>query len=401
MKIAYFDGFSGAAGDMILGAFIDSGLSIDVLRAELAKLPLDNFKVSSEKVSRGGLRGAQFHVEIPLPEKKHRGLNDIREIINASALSASVVQNSLAIFQRLAEAEARVHGLGVDRVHFHEVGAVDAIVDIVGSCIALDLLRIDRVMSAPLNVGSGTVKCAHGILPVPAPATAELIKGFAVYSTHTQRELLTPTGAAILTTLAGRFGPMPELLVGAVGYGAGTGEGETPNLLRVIIGDTQAVESTEIDEQIAVIETNIDDMNPQIYDYLMEKLLRLGAMDVYFKHIQMKKNRPGVLISVLCRLGDVGKFAEMIMKETTTIGLRWRIENRIITAREIREVATGLGTLKFKIARFQDHIVNVAPEYEDCKRLAFESGLPLKRVLDEAKAAVRMVSSDSKDYTGS
>ncbi len=388
MKIAYFDCFAGASGDMILGALLDAGLTIARLREEIAKLHLSHYRLDVEKVIKTGIGGSQAHVIIDQAhhDHHHRHLSHIREIIDGSDLDASVKEKSTAIFTRLAEAEARVHRSSVESVHFHEVGAMDAIIDVVGSVAALTALGIDKVFCSPLHVGSGTVECAHGTLPVPAPATAELIKGKPVYSTGIVGELLTPTGAAILTTLSSGFGPMPAMQVQQIGYGAGTQDPGIPNLLRVCVGDARDETGDYDVQQTVLMETTIDDMNPQLYDYLMGLLLGHGALDVFLTSVQMKKNRPGTLLSVICLPDAVGRFADLLMQETTTIGLRWRVENRIMARRQIESIETRHGPIDVKLARNNGRIINLTPEYDDCKRVALEKRIPLKKVLDEVRS---------------
>ena len=388
MKIAYFDCFAGASGDMILGALLDAGLTIERLRAEIAKLHLSHYELDVEKVVKKGLGGSQAHIIIDQDhhDHHHRHLAHIREIIASSDLEASIKERSTAIFVRLAEAEARVHRSDVESIHFHEVGAMDAIIDVVGSVIGLTALGIDKVFCSPLHVGSGTIECAHGTLPVPAPATAELTKGKPIYSTGVKGELLTPTGAAILTTLSSGFGPMPAMTVRQIGYGAGTADPDIPNLLRVAVGETKEDSGDYDVEQTVLIETTIDDMNPQLYDYLIGLLLDEGALDVFLTSVQMKKNRPGTLFSVICLPDEVGKFADIIMKETTTIGLRWRVDNRLKAKRLIREIETRHGLIHFKLAKTNGRVINLTPEYEDCKRVALEKRIPLKKVIDDVKA---------------
>ena len=382
MKIAYFDCFAGASGDMILGALVDAGLDPVLLNRELAKLHLDHWALSFKPAVKRGLGGCQAVVDIGAHmHHPHRGLGDIRCLIEASELSQDIQQKSMAIFTRLARAEARVHRTEVEAVHFHEVGAVDAIIDVVGAVSGLSLLGIEAVYCSAIHLGSGTVACAHGILPVPAPATLELVKGLPVYATEIQGELLTPTGAAILSTLTREFGPMPALTVEKSGYGAGTANPEIPNLLRVVIGNT-ALDSNDCEtDQVAVMETAIDDMNPQIYDYVMQQALSQGALDIFLKPIQMKKNRPGVLLTLMCKPIDLQRFSRFLLKETTSIGLRWRFESRIIARREIREISTSLGAVRVKTARIQDDIIHQSPEFEDCKKIALTRNIPLKTVI--------------------
>lgn len=389
MKIAYFDCFSGAAGDMILGALLDAGLPLDVLQGELSKLDLHHFHLRSERVTKRGLSGTKAHVCIDEDHhgQHHRHLGDIERIIEDSGLQQSVKTKSLAIFRSLAEAEAKIHATSVENIHFHEVGAMDAIVDVIGSVIGLAALEVDTIFCSAMNVGSGTIRCAHGVLPVPAPATAELTRGKPVYSNGVVGELLTPTAAAILTTLSSGFGPIPSMVCERIGYGAGSADLETPNLLRVFIGYGEK-ESTGYETEVAaVIETTIDDMNPQMYDYLVEKILGMGVYDIFLLPVQMKKNRPGTLVTVICPPEQVSAVSDILLRETTTIGLRWRIDNRIKARRSIREISTEYGNIRIKIARAGSEIVNITPEYDDCKRLALEKSIPLKRVLEAARAA--------------
>jgi uncharacterized protein (TIGR00299 family) protein len=306
-------------------------------------------------------------------------------IIEQSDLDPSVKADAIAVFRRLAHAEARVHRTAVESVHFHEVGAMDAIIDVVGAVAGLRALGIEKIVCSPLHLGSGTVQCAHGTLPVPAPATAELVKGKPVYSTGVQGELLTPTGAAVLTTLAKDFGPMPALTVEAVGYGAGNAERSIPNLLRVVIGKMEAELKGFETEQVVVMETNIDDMNPQIYDHIIQQALALGALDIYLTPVHMKKNRSGSVLTIICPPPMAGRFAQFLLQETTTIGLRWRIDQRLKARRRIETIETPFGPMPVKVAEIEGKVVNIAPEYEDCRRVALEKGLPLKQVMDTVR----------------
>jgi len=397
MKVAYFDCFAGASGDMILGALMDAGLELELLKGELAKLHLTHYDLQVKKVAKRGIGGSQALVSVDEDHHHHhhRHLHDIEEIIDKSDLKESIKRKSIEIFTRLAEAEAKVHQTTIEQIHFHEVGAMDAIIDVVGAVAGLAALGIEKVYCSPLHVGTGTVECAHGTLPVPAPATAELIRGKPIYSTGVEGELLTPTGAAILTTLSSGFGPMPSMTLEEIGYGAGTSEPAIPNLLRVAIGEVlDEVEGYKI-ERTAVIETSIDDMNPEVYDYLIHKMLDMGALDVFLAPLQMKKNRPGTMVTVICVPENVGKFSDFLMRETTTIGLRWRVDNRIKARRTTREVQTKYGTIKFKVAQVGDTAINVSPEYEDCKRAALERKVPLKEVMEEVRAAALGI-----DFTG-
>lgn len=389
MKIAYFDCFSGASGDMLLGALVDSGLDLASLEAELRRLPLPDWSITAEKTKKKGI--AATHVRVHTHEHHpHRGLSEILRIIGegrSSGLSARTADRASAIFRRLGEAEAKIHNVPVESIHFHEVGAVDAIIDIVGACAAFDLLAIEQFYASPLNVGAGSVEAAHGVMPVPAPATAELVRGTPTFSTGTERELLTPTGAAILTTLVHQFGPLPAIKVDTIGYGAGTADlpGQA-NVLRVFIGESNAAAAH--DETISIIEASVDDMNPQVYAYFAERALAAGALDVTSAPLQMKKGRPGQLITVLAPLDRADSLVELFFRETTTIGVRtWEARRRVL-AREMVQVETPFGPVQVKVSRLNGHILNAAPEFEDCRRIALERGAPLKQVLAAASAAV-------------
>jgi uncharacterized protein (TIGR00299 family) protein len=388
MKIAYFDCFSGASGDMILGALLDAGLPLEHLTTELGKLGLSHYDVCKASVVKNGISGSQalVHVEQHHHEHHHRHLADIIAIIENSTLDAVVKRDSARIFRRLAEAEAKVHDTSPESIHFHEVGAMDAIIDVVGSVIGLNYLGIDTIICSPLHVGSGTVECAHGTLPVPAPATAELIRGKPVYATGVEGELLTPTGAAVLTTLADDFGPLPPMTVESIGHGAGTADRSIANMLRIFIGSDPQPGNTFKVEQTATIESTIDDMNPQIYDYLIEKVLQLGALDIFCTSVQMKKNRKGTLVTIICRPEMVTTLSEFLFRETTTIGLRWRLDNRFALQREFTTVETRFGAISCKVALHGDEVINFAPEYDDCKRAAIEQKVSLKTVLEEARS---------------
>jgi uncharacterized protein (TIGR00299 family) protein len=389
MKTAYFDCFSGASGDMILGALLDAGLEAKALRRELLKLSLPPFQLKINKISKRGISATKVLVTGGEREHRHRNLKDLKTILKKSKLEAGIREKSLAILIRLAEAEARIHNLPVEKVTFHEIGALDTIIDVVGAVAAFTLLEIEKIWVSPFNLGGGTVECAHGTLPVPAPATLELIKGWPAYSGGQKAELLTPTGAAILTTLAQGSGALPAMTVTRTGYGAGTKDLGLPNLLRVIIGEGEAgMEGLEL-ETVAVLQTNIDDMNPQVYDYLIQKALELGALDIFLAPVQMKKNRPGTLVTVVSPPDRLERLAGMLLEETTTIGLRWRLENRIKAARSIEKVKTPFGIIRCKVARARDRIINLSPEYEDLKQAAQKHDRPLKEVMAGVQALLR------------
>jgi uncharacterized protein (TIGR00299 family) protein len=382
--LAYFDCFSGISGDMTLGALVDAGLPLEVLRAELAKLNLPGYTLSSEKVRRSGISATKVHVVLDEKDQPARHLADISRIINGSSLSPVIQQKSLAIFHRLAEAEAKVHGTTPDRVHFHEVGAVDALVDIVGSVIGLEHLGITEIIGSPVNVGSGTVHTAHGKLPVPAPATVELLRNIPLYSSSITFELTTPTGAAILSTLAASFGLLPQMKVDRIAHGAGNKDfSHTPNVLRLMIGELLPAYG---EDRSTLIETNIDDMNPQLYDHVIERLLAQGAQDAYLTPIIMKKGRPAILLSVLCDRMNTDAVLDTLFRETTSIGVRIGETGRKKLQREVRQVETSYGTVRVKVSRRGDEIMTVTPEYGDCKMLAEEKKVPLKSVIEEAKA---------------
>jgi uncharacterized protein (TIGR00299 family) protein len=382
MRTAYFDGFSGASGDMILGALIDAGLSPQRLREELKKLRIPTIHLKVRKVLKRGISGTQVIVEGRNEERSHRNLKELLRIIRRSRVETEVKEKTEEIFKRIASVEAKIHQIPMEEVHFHELGGLDSIVDIVGSVWGIRALGIEKIYVSRVNVGAGFVKCEHGILPVPAPATLSLMEGKPIYSSGVERELLTPTGAAILTTLGSEFGSMPRIHVERIGYGAGRDDLPHPNLLRLVIGTS---ESTSGKETVAVIETNIDDMNPQFYDYVMEKLLAMEVLEVFVTPILMKKNRPGHLLTVICPSGKLPSVAKFLLKETTTLGLRWHEEEREKTDREILPFRTKYGRIRFKLARWEGRVVNFSPEYDDCKRLALERGVPLKDVYDEAK----------------
>jgi len=393
MRIAYFDCFSGISGNMILGALLDAGLNFKEFKKRLSGLKLTPrlrsgqaaYSLQLKKVNKRGLSATYFDVnDKPVFRKisvraqdfvPHRNLSSIISIIRKSKLSSSVKRRSIAIFTRLAKAEAKVHGVSVEKVHFHEVGAIDAIIDIVGACIALEMLGIEEIYSSPLPLSKGFVKTAHGKLPLPAPAAVELLKGFPTYGTDIKGELVTPTGAAIITTLAKDFGTAPALDLKASGCGAGKYEFEHPNILRVLIGDK--AENIGKDT-VYLIETNIDDMNPQFYDHVMSLLFKAGALDVWLENIQMKKNRPGIKLSVLLNKGDLKDISGIILCETTSLGLRLREVSRIKAKRSFKTIKTKFGKVRLKIGELNGKIVNVMPEYEDLKKAAQKAGKPLK-----------------------
>jgi uncharacterized protein (TIGR00299 family) protein len=395
VKIAYLDAFSGISGDMTVGALLDLGVPLAALREAIAALALDGVELGTERIARSGIHATKFHVRVHgrRPEEHehdrghghaHRAWSDIRAQLERSALAAPVKERALAIFTRLAEAEGRVHGVPPETVEFHEVGAADAIVDVVGAALGLTYLGVDAVYAAPLPLGRGQTRSAHGPLPIPPPAVVELLRGRPVRFEDGDVELVTPTGAAIVAALA-RPEPVPELRVDAVGYGAGERTlADRPNLLRVILGQPTVAVGTD---EVAVLETTIDDMSPQLYEHVLERLLAAGARDAFLVPVVMKKSRPGTLLRVLAAPADRERLAGLVFAETSSIGLRWTTWRRLVLPREEREVATPYGTVRVKVARAPDGTPNVAPEFEDCRRLALERGVPLKLVLQAALAA--------------
>ncbi len=383
--IAYFDCFSGISGDMVLGALVDAGADLRSIEAELRKLGLEGWTISAEKVKRGAIFATKVKVETT-EGHHHRGLSIILGRIDKADLAPRAADRARKIFTRLAEAEAKVHNTPVEEVHFHEVGAVDSIVDIVGAAIGFELMGIDEFACSAMDVGAGQVKTAHGLLPVPAPATAELLRGAPVYTSGIARELVTPTGAAIATTLSTRYAEIPEMTLRAVGYGAGSADfAEKANVLRILIGESAASEAGEHwDAPVSVIETNLDDMSPQIYGYLVDRVLAAGALDVFSTSVQMKKNRPGVLVTILCEQARVARMIDLVFRETTTIGVRTYDARRKVLDRELVPVATPFGEVRVKISRMNGSVLNATPEYEDCQRIAAEKGIPLRQVIAAA-----------------
>ncbi|HVI78789.1 MAG TPA: nickel pincer cofactor biosynthesis protein LarC, partial [Candidatus Acidoferrum sp.] len=446
----YLECFSGISGDMFLGALVDAGVSPQVFEQTVAGLKL-GAKLEISRVVRSGISATKVdvwvdgekdmpreeywakqdgahshghphdghehshqssradchshehgHSHAPTAERAgapgahehahshaHRGMSEIRQIISAAAISESAKKTAISIFEALGVAEAKIHNMPVEQIHFHEVGAVDAIVDIVCAAVRAEALAVDEIVCSRLNVGGGTVKCAHGTFPVPAPATLELLKDAPVYSSEVQAELVTPTGAAIVKTLAKRFSAFPEMTVEKSAYGAGSRDfAEHPNVLRLIVGEEIVVTAGKTDsETITVLEANLDDLNPQVFGYVMDRLLEEGALDAFGIPVQMKKNRPGTLLTVLCNPGDADKLTHLLFGETTTLGVRRRDESRQILARRWESVGTPWGEVRIKIASLNGAVTNYAPEYEDCRRIAAERHLPLKAVMQEAARA--------------
>ena len=447
MNIAYFDCFSGISGDMILGALVDVGLNKDKLQAELSKLQLHEYSLDFTKATKHGITGTKANVkilaepeshhhkhiadenngehdgaihEVPTPNPSKEGtaersehthdksshshipsrfLSDIFALIDESSLSQKIKTTAKEIFDRLASAEAKVHNATKDTVHLHEVSGVDSIVDIVGAVIGIELLGIEEIYASPISLGGGFIRCAHGVMPVPVPGTLELLSGVPVHQTNIRKELVTPTGAAIITTLAKGFGVMPPMTINKIGYGAGSRDlEEQPNLLRVIIGEKKpALERSEAksydEDKIIVLETNIDDMSAEIYGYLMEKLFPLGALDVFLTPIFMKKNRPANILTVLVERQNLEKIADFIIDETTTFGVRFYEVERQKLQREFMMVKTQYGEIRVKMGKLGDEVIKAVPEYEDCKRLAEANSVPIRKVYE---SAVNTVSGELK-----
>jgi len=390
-RIAYFECIGGASGDMILGALLDAGLDLAALNRVLERLPLRGLRVRAESVSRGALRALQAIVECPPPDEPHghRSFADIRRMLAASSLEAEVKERSIRVFTRLAEAEGKVHGVGPDEVTFHEVGAADSIADVVGAVAGLRLLGFARLHVSAFPLGEGFVECAHGRLPLPAPATVELLRGFVTYPSGAPGEKVTPTGAAILTTLA-EASPPPPFRLEAVGYGAGTADRpDGPNVLRLLAG---RVPPDGQGDRVWVLETNLDDTTPEVVAHTMDVLLAEGALDVFAQPVQMKKGRPGVVLTCLAGDGDVARLEGVLFRETTTFGVRKHPVDRVKLQREQRTVETPYGSVRVKVGRRGGDVMTISPEYEDCRRLASARGVPLRRVYDAASRAAQEAS---------
>ena len=390
MKIAYFDCFSGISGDMVLGAFLDAGLDIAVLKRELKRLKLSGYEIKAKRVTRGGLAGTKFNCSVPRtrgPRHGHSTLKAILDVIRRSGLCAEVKELSSRIFTTIGNAEAKIHGYALKDVHFHEVGNIDSIVDIVGCAIAVHEMGIEKFYSSDVVVGKGYVYTQIGILPVPSPATTLLLKRIPVRMSRIEAELTTPTGAGILRTLCTHFGPMPSMSPDNIGYGAGSTEiAGSPNMLRVVIGDAGGGYERD---SVYVVETNIDDMSPQVFDYLFDRLFREGALDVYVTPIQMKKSRPAFQLSVICDESAFDRIAAVIFEETTSIGVRYHKVDRVKLERRIVSVDTKYGRIRVKVGSGPGGIKIVSPEYEDCAGAAKKRKVPLKVVYEEAKRVLR------------
>ena len=403
MRLAYFDCPSGASGDMILGALVDAGAPFEALEREIAGLGVTGYRLERHEVMKAGLRATKVDVHLDGHDRDpgyrgraerasghhpadHRGLPEILGILERSRLAPAVRETAGRVFRRLADAEARVHGTTAERVQFHDVGAIDAIVDVTGACIGLHLLGIDAIHVGALPVGGGFVDGPHGRIPVPGPATAELLKGFPTIDTGVRRELVTPTGAAILTTLAAGAGAMPAMRVTAVGYGAGTMEIETPNVLRLFVGEAAVAPPTET---IVQVETTVDDMSPQLYEPLLERLLEAGALDAWLTPVIMKRSRPGVVLTALCEPGRVADLSRLLFEESFTIGVRWTAYQRTRLDREMVRLDTAYGPVSFKVSRLEGRVVTVTPEFEEVRRIARDKGLAVREVLEQARGEGR------------
>jgi pyridinium-3,5-bisthiocarboxylic acid mononucleotide nickel chelatase len=445
MRIAYLECFSGMSGDMFLGALVDAGVASQTLEETVAALNV-GARLEISRVVRSGISASKVDVWVdgqkdlpreeywerqnvarppsaadshqhahdhgdehsprgeitragaPAPhrhEHSHahehgRGLTEIRQVISAATISGTAKKTAIAIFEALGRAEAKIHNTSIESVHFHEVGAVDAMVDIVCAAVGAEALGVNEIICSPLNVGGGMVKCAHGTFPVPAPATVELLADAPVYSSGLQAELVTPTGAAIVKTLASRFAAFPEMKIEKSGYGAGSRDFPGhPNVVRLTVGETASsvLAAKTTSETVTILEANLDDLNPQVFGYVMERLLEEGALDAFGMPVQMKKNRPGMLLTVLCKPDDASKLTQLLFSETTTLGVRRRNEIRQTLARRWENVQTQWGAVRIKIASLNGTVTNYAPEYEDCRRIAAEHHVPLKQVMGEAVEA--------------
>ncbi|MCK5483268.1 MAG: nickel pincer cofactor biosynthesis protein LarC [Gemmatimonadetes bacterium] len=390
-SIAYFDCISGASGDMILGAIIDAGLPVDTLRKRLADLHLEGFELDCESVQRQGFRAIKVDVRV-VDNEAARSLSEIEGILNTSDLPSAIRDEATRIFRRLGDAEAEIHGTSTDRVHLHELGGLDTIVDVVGALVGLAELGVERIVCSPLPLGRGFVSGAHGQIPLPAPATLSLLREVPIVGSEIDAELVTPTGAALLSSLASTFGPLPPMSPAKVGYGAGSSDLPIPNVLRLILGnETEAAGRTDRSgrtvESMRVLETNLDDLNPEIFDHAMNRLFEAGARDVWLTPVQMKKNRPATLLRVLCAPSDVHAMADILFSETTTLGIRESSVVRTSLAREMRSVQTAFGEIRVKVTLDDESWARATPEYEDCRRLAEELGVPLRKIYRAAELA--------------
>ena len=383
MKALYLDCFAGISGDMMVGALLDLGVPLEHLKTELAKLQLINYEIRAKKVERQNITATKLSVKT---EEKGlvRTWPNVKNMIETSKLSKSAKEKSLEIFLKLAEAESKIHHKNINQIHFHEVGAVDSIIDVVSTVIGIEHLKVEKVYSAEIATGMGMVKTDHGLLPVPAPATLEILKEVPIYSNSINAELTTPTGAAIAKTYVETYGPIPPMSVEGIGYGAGRAELEIPNVLRILLGTV--LQKTE-DDELSVLETNIDDLNPEFYDFVMNKLSDKGALDVWMAPIYMKKNRPGITLAIMTHAGNEDELVDILFKETSTLGVRVSTVTRKKAKREMITVGTKFGKVAVKIADYKGKLVNISPEYSDCAEIAHQKGVPIKKVYDAAKEA--------------
>lgn len=387
MKVLYFDCFSGISGDMIIGSLLDLGLDFKYLEKELKKLKLQDCEIEAKKIVKSGVSATKFNVIEKRDKNSHhheRNITEINSIISKSKLNNEIKNTIKKIFYKIAAAEAKVHKTSINKVHFHEIGAIDTIIDVAGAVIGFNKLGIEKIYCSKLNTGTGFVEFSHGKFPVPAPATAEMLKGFPIYHNNIRFELVTPTGAAIITTLAENFGEMPAMKLEKIGYGAGTKDLQQPNVLRAFYGKMDNEFGTFYD-RIMMMETNIDNMNPEILPYVIERLMENGALDAYTKPINMKKNRIGIKITVLCHKKDIDKLSKIIFEETSTLGIRIFPAGRKKLEREIKIINTKYGKIRVKISKLNGKIKNMTPEYEDCVRIARKNKIPLINVYGEIK----------------
>ncbi len=376
MQVAYFDCFSGISGDMIVGSLLDAGLDFDELDAEIKKLGLGPVEIRASKVVKQNIASTQFSVVFE-EQKHHRHLKDLNVLVENTPVDQDIKEKAKEVFLKIAVAEAKIHNMPLDKVHFHEIGAIDTIVDVVAALTGFKKLGIEKVFCSRLNVGSGFVTFSHGKFPVPAPATAEILKGIPSYSTDSRGELVTPTGAAIITSIASDFGDMPAMITHSIGYGAGTKDFGHPNVLRLYLGEMKHEEDAD---SVYVLETNIDDMNPQFYDHVIERLYGEGALEVFITNIQMKKNRPGIKLTILSAPDAKDRLLKIIFRETTSIGVRIRQESREILKREIKTISTPYGEVQAKFSYYEGEPVNMKVEYDDLKRLSSETGQSIKNI---------------------
>jgi len=386
MKILYFDAFNGVSGDMLIGSFLDCCISFDYLKEEIEKLKLEDVEIKKEYIRKLGIGATNFEVKFEESINK-RSLKEIEKTIRKSELSDKTKKNSIEIFRGLGIAESKVHNIPMAKVHFHEIGAIDTIVDIVGSVICFEKVKPDVIYSSPINVGLGTVRVAHGILPVPAPATTELLKGIPIYSGVIESELTTPTGAAIMSFYVDEFRSLPEIAISKIGYGSGDKDfEESPNVLRLILGNSG---SNYLKEEIMEIKTNVDDMNPEIWSDIFEELFNKGALDVNLLNIQMKKNRPGIMLIVLARRKNLDEIIDFIIKNTSTFGVRYSTVNRVKLKRKVKTVDIKYGKVKVKVGYLPGKKIKFAPEYSSCRKIAKEKDIPIIDVYQEANRVFR------------